>query len=546
MNLVEIFKFGDDIYGNSVLNIDSSNANVVAAVSKKEIHLRDYQNDAYSCILNDLQYYRSSLCVLATGLGKTVLFSKIIDNWPDRVLVLVHLEELLQNAYTEISEITGEIIGVERGKDHEEGERVVCATVQSISLRLSKFNPNHFSLIIVDEAHHSASNIYKRVLDYFSSSKVIGLTATDRRSDGKRLPFDVCSYRLGIAEGIKQGYLVPIKGNRIIIDSIDLSRVKRKADESDFDDSALDDEMVKGAAAIADVIYNSHCFDKGILFFPGCASAKLTNDFLNKKSEGLSVYIDGTITGEKRRDLVGQLRSGTSNWLCNVGIATEGFNWPEATVVGMCAPTMSRSAYVQRAGRGTRPESGILNGILSRELRVSAILNSSKPYMTILDFVGVSANITLIDHESFLDDQEKQREEKKEQDEQGIEREKEEDSGDEQGEGSEEESTIFFARPGFVSRVQSRTLHSTEEFDPINELSDSDGGVNLKTGFDPGLMISDPQMKLIKKYGIEDPFLTKKQAQKLVGFIAQHGFRLTNVQRNVLKKLYTEILNDGT
>jgi superfamily II DNA or RNA helicase len=529
---IEVYS-DDDAYRASP-NISCNNV-VPIRKEKSLIELRDYQEDAYRACINDLQFVRSSLLVLATGLGKTILFSKIIEEWQGRVLVLVEREELLQNAYTEIEQITGEIIGIERQQDHADGERVIVAMVQSLSLRLENFSRDHFKLIIVDEAHHSASDVYGRILEYFGSAKVIGLTATDARADGRPLPFERCSYRMGIAEGIAQGYLVPIRGRRVIVDSINLSRVKTTA-KGDFDDQALDDEMVKGAAAIADIIWNDHAFDKGILFFPGCASAKLTSEFLNKKSEGLSVYIDGKIVGKERRELVGRLRDGSSNWLCNVGIATEGFNWCEAAVVGMCCPTTSRTAYVQRAGRGTRTLSNLLTGLTTTQERQKAITGSTKPYMTILDFVGVSANLNLISFESALKEPEVREKNVKE-----VERKEETPEGDER---LPEEPRINLAGSGLACRIQSTTVHSIEEFDPVNDNSNAGlGSVELKSGLPPENteLVSVKQLKILSKFGISDSLISRKNAGKLMGYIAGRGFNLTNAERSILRKLYESL-----
>ncbi len=540
-NVISIFKFGEDLNG-SIYNSNHTNDRPVKPTSKpkQEIQLRDYQNDAVSACLRDLRSVRSSLLVLATGLGKTILFSKIIEQWDGRVLVLVHLEELLQNAYTEIESITGEVLGIERQSDKQLGERIVVALTLSLINRLHKFSKNHFSLIIVDEAHHAASELYHRIFSHFETAKVIGLTATDSRADGKALPFAKCSYRMGIREGVDQGYLVPVRGRRVIVDAIDLTKVKRKNnDAGDFDDSALDDEMVKGAAAIADIIYNDHAFDKGILFFPGCQSAKLTSEFLNKKSEGISVYIDSKITGSERRHLVGKLRKGEANWLCNVGIATEGFNWCDASVIGMCSPTLSRPAYVQRAGRGTRPLAGLLNGLSTSRERISAIGGSSKPYMTILDFTGVSANLNLMSYESVLNESTFTHEKDNEQEKQ---RQEEADDGVEQDDCKQVQS-ISFGGPGFVSRVQSKTLHSIEEFDPVNDGSEfRQEKVKLVTATDTG-SITDKQYNLLVRNGIDDTTLSRFEAQKMVKFIAGHGFRIGFAEKALLKKIYKDVIS---
>jgi len=537
--MIEVFEHGIDPYSNTTKL-------AIKLKEKSNIKLRQYQEQAFEACIKDLEEVQSTLIVMATGLGKTILFSKIVESWPGRVLVLVNREELLQNAYAEVESITGEVLGIERGSEYSLGERIVVGTVQTLNLKLKRYKPGHFSLIIADEAHNCASEIYSRVFGHFRDAKRIGFTATDTRSDGKPLPFERCSYRMGIREGIEHGYLVPIQGRRIVIESIDLTRVRRtgKDEEGNFDDSALDEEMVKGAAAIADVICSDYPFDKGILFFPGCASAKLTSEFLNKRLPGLSVYIDGKITGTERRELVRKLRTGDSNWLCNVGIATEGFNWPDASVIGMCAPTLSRTAYVQRAGRGTRPLQSILNGISDASERKLRIANSAKPHMVILDFVGVSANLNLITNEDFLGTNEEASTEefgKKPRDSEIDVIEGEPDDSAEELSGDAGLASCKFR--GIASGVQSRTVHESEHFDPIDGLSEPASGVRFPKATALDDNITDKQYSLLCKYGIDDKSLSRANARKLVGFLAIKKFRLTVVERNVLKNLYKGLID---
>ncbi len=536
-----------EVFGNiydalSIRAIDCPGIDVVEPEASK-IQLRDYQNAAFEACLSDLRRYRSSLIVLATGLGKTILFSKIIESWKGRVLVLVHLEELLQNAYQEIEQITGEVLGIERGPEHHLGERIVVGTIQTVSLRLDKFDPNHFNLIIIDEAHHSASQVYIRVLQHFSRARVIGLTATDRRADGQALPFEVCSYRKGIREGIEDGYLVPIRGRRIIIDSINLTKVKTK-ESGDFDENALDDEMVKGASAICDVILADYAFDKAILFFPGCSSARLTSELLNRNYDGCSVYVDGKIVGNERRKLISAFRSGDARYLCNVGIATEGFNVPDVSVIGMASPTLSKSAYVQRAGRGTRPLQSLLNGVDTVAGRQSAIENSTKPYMTILDFVGISANLNLISAESFLEPTDHETKEPKER-KKSVETDEERPCDDSEGTESEK-VRVDLGISRIVKSVQSRTVHSTEEFDPFEASGEFEKGVELKVTNLQTETLSEKQYNLLKRCGVcDDATLTRQQAQQMIKFIAGKGFRLNNVDKEIAKKLYRDIRSSG-
>lgn len=527
---------------------------VDVARPKSTIILRDYQQEATDSCLRDLQEVRSSLIVLATGLGKTILFCKLAQHWEGRVLVLAHLEELLQNARDDLRSITGEAVGTERGSEHHEGERIVVALIQSFRSRLHHFKPDHFQLIIVDEAHHAASADYRRVLDHFPDAKVVGLTATDARADGERLPFERISYRMGIREGQEQSYLVPVRGKRVIIDKLDLSAVKRKSDgDGDFDETALDDIMVQNTAAIADVLTADYPFDKGILFFPGCRSAQLTCEMLNEREPDCAVYIDGKITDQQkvtlpngskvgaRRHLINQLRNGERRWLCNVGIATEGFNWPEASIVGMCSPTLSRPAYVQRVGRGTRPLAGLLNGLSSSTARKAAIAGSKKPSMLILDFVGVSASLDLITSETFLDDPQVEIEDDSEEETFGtVESKSEEPEGDSDLE--------YFGTPinmnlrGIAKSVKSKTVHSYDEFDPFSPTGERGPTLSLKSDLGKEAPISYKQYRLLCKYGIDDESLTKSEAQKLVSYAAGQRFRLWAPQLAILKKIHGEIL----
>lgn len=520
--------------------LEPSQASQVQPIIRQEneIVARDYQEAAINACLKDLETHQSSILVLATGLGKTVIFSKIIQRRKGRILVLVDMEELLQQAYAEISSITGEVVGIERAHERELGERVVVATIQTISLKLDRFHPDTFSTIIVDEAHVSATESYYRTFAHFRHKR-IGLTATDYRADGKPLPYDVCSYRMGIKEGIEAGYLVPVRGKRIVIDSIDLTKVKQTS-SGDFDESALDDEMVKGASAIADIITNDYAFSKGILFFPSCSSAKLTNELINKRIPDLSVYIDGKIVGKERRALVNRLRDGKANWLCNVGVASKGWNWPEASVIGMCSPTLSRAAYVQRAGRGTRPLAGSLNGLATSTQRHQAIANGSKPYMTILDFVGISANLNLISAESFLEPVSNEPQEPKERKARAEADDERQDSNPE--ESKEDRVRVDLGIRKIVSGTKSTTVHTSEEFDPFEATGIREEAVQLKSTLISNDLLSEKQYNLLRKFGIcDDSQLKKVEAQKIVSFIASKGFRLSHADKDVARKIYRDV-----
>jgi superfamily II DNA or RNA helicase len=155
------------------------------------MQLRDYQEEARGAVQQEWQSGRKrTLLVLPTGCGKTIVFSKIIEDrvrMGERVLVLAHRSELLEQASDKLMTATGLSTALEKAESTSIGSwfRVVVGSVQTLQRekRLSQFPPNYFDTIIIDEAHHAISDGYQRVLQHFDDSNVLGVTATPDRGD---------------------------------------------------------------------------------------------------------------------------------------------------------------------------------------------------------------------------------------------------------------------------------------------------------------------------------------------------------------------------
>ena len=143
------------------------------AVDAPKLSLRDYQHDCLAAIEAGWKQFNRQLCVLAGGCGKTVLFSHLAKTEVDRagrVLILAHTDELLDQAADKLRRSTGLEAEKEKAEDHAGPyAQVVIASIQTLSRegRLRSFPDNHFTLVIVDEAHRSLSPSYLRVLNYF-------------------------------------------------------------------------------------------------------------------------------------------------------------------------------------------------------------------------------------------------------------------------------------------------------------------------------------------------------------------------------------------
>src|SRR5690625_4472074 len=136
------------------------------------MELRNYQEEARTAIQKEWEEGKQkTLLVLPTGTGKTIVFSKVIEDrvkQGERVLVLAHRGELLDQAADKLEQATGLKTATEKAEESSLNSffRVVVGSVQSLmqEKRLSSFDSDHFDTIIIDEAHHSISNSYQRVL----------------------------------------------------------------------------------------------------------------------------------------------------------------------------------------------------------------------------------------------------------------------------------------------------------------------------------------------------------------------------------------------
>ena len=142
------------------------------------LQLLDYQHRAIGGIVDSLRSHDSALVVSPTGTGKTILFAEATRIASKRCMVIAHREELLSQAAEKIEGVSGERPEIEQSVLwSNEGpfskSKVVVASIQTLNAKMrngrrhERFNPDEFSLVIVDEAHHAVSNSYRRVLNWF-------------------------------------------------------------------------------------------------------------------------------------------------------------------------------------------------------------------------------------------------------------------------------------------------------------------------------------------------------------------------------------------
>ena len=151
------------------------------------MELRPYQQEAREAVEHQWREVDRTLLVLPTGCGKTIVFASVTADRVsagDRVLILAHRGELLEQAADKLRQAVGLGCAVEKAGESCLGSwyRVVVGSVQTLmrEKRLEQFPPDYFGTIVIDEAHHAVSDSYRRILDHFSDAKVLGVTATGR------------------------------------------------------------------------------------------------------------------------------------------------------------------------------------------------------------------------------------------------------------------------------------------------------------------------------------------------------------------------------
>ena len=324
--------------------------------------LRPYQQQARERIHAEWENgHTRTLLVLPTGTGKTIVFASVAADQVragDRVLILAHRGELLEQAADKLQRSTGLVSAVEKADATclNTWFHVVVGSVQTLqrTARLERFPHDYFGTIIIDEAHHAITDGYRRILDYFGSAKVLGVTATPDRGDMRNLGevFDSLAFEYKLTDAIKEGYLCHIMAQTIPL-KLDISSVTMSGGDYAVGDlgTALDPYLEQIAAEMAQRCKGR----KTVVFLPLIKTSQKFRDLLN--SHGFrAAEVNGQSTD--RKEVLADFDAGKYNVLCNSMLLTEGWDCPSVDCVVVLRPTKVRSLYSQMVGRGTRLSPG--------------------------------------------------------------------------------------------------------------------------------------------------------------------------------------------
>lgn len=327
------------------------------------VELRPYQQ-AVITRLDQLEHVgvRAPLVVAPTGSGKTVIAAEIIRRSADkRVLFTAPRRELVHQTCKKL-----DAFGVEYGVLLAGDKRTnLYARVQVASrdtliarlLRSRRYDLAPFDTVIIDEAHVGLTDRTTQLLGLWPQARIIGLTATPTRSDGKALGrvYDELVEVATVAELMEQGFLVP--GRYFSVSEPDLRAVRTTA--GDYNQLDLDTVMNQ-SKLVGDIVEHwlTHASTRRTVVFATSIphSVALAQQFL---TQGVAAeHVDANTPQHAREAIFERFSNGRTQVLTNCTLASIGFDLPELDCVVFARPTKSVGLYLQMLGRGLRPTPG--------------------------------------------------------------------------------------------------------------------------------------------------------------------------------------------
>lgn len=334
--------------------------------------LRPYQQKAKEQIFSAWDECNNVMFQMPTGTGKTRLFSSIIrdiKNWgvfnstEVRILIIAHRIELIDQISENLERYKVSHGIIAGGKQRDLRHSVQVASVQTITHKSNQDLAEGLNVdfIIIDEAHHSVANSYKKLWQFYPNAKKLGVTATPWRMNNRGFQdiFDTLILSEPIIKFIEQGWLAPYNYYSINNNSSiqrDINSITEFDIEGDYKISALENCM--DTFSVRAQLLNSYLkFAKGKKGIIYSISRKHSDHICEEfKKAGVNIVrIDSLTPKDERKIYVDRFKQGLIDIIVNVDIFSEGFDCPDIEFIQLARPTKSLVKYLQQVGRGLRP-----------------------------------------------------------------------------------------------------------------------------------------------------------------------------------------------
>ena len=333
-----------------------------------------------------------ALLISATGTGKTYASAFAARELEfKRVLFLVHRNQIVKQALKSYRKVFGGQVsmGMVTGKYQDYDADFVFAKIQTLSKTdiLSQYNKEHWDLIIIDEAHHSSADSYKKIMDYFKPKLWLGMTATpDKRDDhlGDRNIYEIfnhqIAYEIRLQNAMEENLLCPF--HYFGLADLEIIADVGKSSEEKVENFRYltSDERVLNVMKQAEFFGYSGERVKGLIFCSRIDEARELSVKFNEKGWRTLVLSGGdseAVRAAAIERLAGEEKEDALDYIISVDIFSEGVDVPEINQVIMLRPTESPIIFIQQLGRGLRKAEG-------------------KEYVVVIDFIGNYRNNFMI------------------------------------------------------------------------------------------------------------------------------------------------------
>jgi DNA repair protein RadD len=279
------------------------------------------------------------------------------------VLCLMHRRQLVDQMVARFKEYGLDVGVIMAGSETNLSAPIQIATIQTYHRRIQlDVQCGHpffvaVSVILIDEAHRSLSRTFQQVLRQYMDKVVIGVTATPCLSSGLGMGqyYDSLLAPIGVRELIEQGVLAPVR--YFAPTKPDLKGVRTV--NGDYENRALG-EVMNTTILVGDVYLNWARIAGGlqtIVFAVNVKHSKaLCREF--QRNGVKAAHLDANSSDEEREQVLQKLFQKKIQVVFNVGLYTEGFDYPGAECIVLARPTKSMGLYRQMAGRGLRTHPG--------------------------------------------------------------------------------------------------------------------------------------------------------------------------------------------
>jgi DNA repair protein RadD len=247
---------------------------------------------------------------------------------------------------------------------------IVITNIQQLATNVEKwlhqFKDGFFDMIIIDEAHHSAADSWKKVLEHFPRAKVIHMTATPFRSDRQEIDGELV-YRYPFRSATLKGYIKRLKASYVAPSEIELSFSDERGRTYSLDEvmELKEEDWFSRGVALAPLC-NRHIVDASLAKLDELRQSGTRHQLIavacsiNHAKDIRKLYVERGYSADiihSKQDLDEQekvlaaLKNGTLDCIIQVQMLGEGFDHPHLSVAAIFRPFRSLAPYIQFVGR---------------------------------------------------------------------------------------------------------------------------------------------------------------------------------------------------